>query len=62
MAAPDGKIQQRRVAVIKTRQHARARQACRIKGAVFPKMDLREIAEARFVEGREQRMFKIQLR
>ena len=50
------------IAIIKTGQHTRARQAQRIDAAMLPEMDFCKITEPRLVKGREHRMLEIQLR
>ena len=61
MAVAQRQIEQRRIAVIKPRQHARAGQSGWVQRAMFPEMDFGEITEARFVEWRQQGVLEIHL-
>src|SRR6266496_2674396 len=61
-AFADRHFDHRRIAAVELHQDARVKNRCRIKPAILPEMNLREIAEARIGKRREEWIAKINFR
>ena len=57
----DAQLQKCGIAFIKASQHFDVGKAVRLDPAMFPKVDFGKVIEARIIERREQRAFKIDL-